>query len=140
MRDALDSVDKEQVMDYAWRLLKERGKPISYDTLIDEVVGRFFSEVEDPLRAKARFYTWLNLDTRFNYNGQGLWGLRSWAPAKGNRRLPVLTLMHKTVEYDDSNSRIKDGGEREDDLFSTQEIVHDDVVDDSDEEFEELEE
>ena len=57
------------------------------------------------LQAKAHFYTWLNLDARFTSVGQGYWGLRTMAPQKGSRQVPLLTLMHKSVEYDDSPTR-----------------------------------
>jgi len=96
---------KTKALNLVQQLLKEKGQPLHYTVLMDEVAGRFFGDEEDLIRAKARFYTWLNLDTRFSNVGQGYWGLRNWAPAKGARRLPLLSLMHKTVEYDDSTPK-----------------------------------
>lgn len=92
-------------LNFIYRMLKEKGQPLHYTVLLDEVIARFFGNEEDVIRTKARFYTWLNLDPRFASMGQGYWGLRQWAPARGNRRLPLLSLLHKTVEYDDSPSK-----------------------------------
>lgn len=92
-------------LDYVYRMLKEKGQPIHYSEILDEVYAKFFSHEGDAIRAKARFYTWMNLDPRFAGMGKGYWGLRQWAPAKGSRRLPLLSLLHKTVEYDDSSPK-----------------------------------
>lgn len=101
-------------LNFIYRMLKEKEQPLHYTVLLDEVTTRFFGNEDDVIRTKARFYTWLNLDPRFTSMGQGYWGLRQWAPARGNRRLPLLSLLHKTVEYDDSPPKTgRNGGEDE---------------------------
>lgn len=91
--------EKSTVLNFVHEMLKKNKQPLHYTVLMDEVVNKFYPSVEDVIRAKTRFYTWLNLDPRFTYLGQGMWGLRSWALQRGTRRVPLLTLMHKTVEY-----------------------------------------
>jgi len=97
--------EKEKILGFVHELLKANGQPVHYSVLLDEVAGRFYADRDDQIAARARFYTWLNLDARFTSVGQGCWGLRMMAPQKGSRQVPLLTLMHKSVEYDDSPTR-----------------------------------
>ncbi|MGD0152789.1 MAG: DNA-directed RNA polymerase subunit delta [Thermacetogeniaceae bacterium] len=99
----MESLDeKEKVLSFIYDLLKQNGQQMHYSVLLDEVAKRFYEDQEDLVEAKARFYTWINLDARFTSAGQGCWGLRTAVPQKGSRQVPLLSLMHKTVEYDDS--------------------------------------
>jgi len=99
----VESLDeKEKVLSFIYDLLKQNGQQMHYSVLLDEVAKRFYEDQEDLVEAKARFYTWINLDARFTSAGQGCWGLRTAVPQKGSRQVPLLSLMHKTVEYDDS--------------------------------------
>ncbi len=116
---------KIKALEFVHQLLKDKGQPLHYTVLMDEVADKFFKDEEDLIRAKARFYTWLNMDTRFSSMGQGYWGLRNWAPAKGARRLPLLSLMHKTVEYDDSPPKTAREG-TDDEFYPPEEIINDD--------------
>ncbi len=115
---------KIKALKFVHQLLKDKGQPLHYAVLMDEVAAKFFKDEEDLIRAKARFYTWLNLDTRFSSMGQGYWGLRHWAPTKGARRLPLLSLLHKTVEYDDSPPKTAPKGS-DDEFYPPEEIIND---------------
>jgi DNA-directed RNA polymerase delta subunit len=95
--------EKEKILGFVHELLKANGQPLHYSVLLDEVTSRFYADRDDQIAARARFYTWLNLDTRFTSVGQGCWGLRTMAPQKGARQVPLLSLMHKSIEYDDSS-------------------------------------
>jgi DNA-directed RNA polymerase delta subunit len=66
-------------------------------------------------------YTEINLDNRFNYVGDGLWGLRDWAPkGAATRSVPLATTLrarrekaHRdedvaTDDEDDENARADD--------------------------------
>ena len=97
--------EKEKILGFVYDLLKANGQPLHYSVLLEEIAGRFYAERDDLIAANARFYTWLNLDARFTNVSQGCWGLRTMAPQKGSRQVPLLTLMHKSVEYDDSPTR-----------------------------------
>jgi DNA-directed RNA polymerase subunit delta len=98
--------EKEKILGFVYELLKANGQPLHYSVLLDEVASRFYADRDDQIAARARFYTWLNLDTRFTGVGQGRWGLRAMVPQKGARQVPLLSLMHKSVEYDDSPARV----------------------------------
>lgn len=117
--------EKTEILNFVYELIKTGGHPLHYSILMEEVAKRFFGEEEDLVRAKARFYTWLNLDPRFTCLGQGRWGLRSWSPEKGGRRVPLLSLMHKTVEYDDGAPRLSGREQLEEDYFPAHEVLRD---------------
>jgi DNA-directed RNA polymerase subunit delta len=96
------SDQKTRIINYVYDLLKKNKEPLHYSVLMDKVASEFFVAEANPIQAKAKFYTWLNLDTRFVNLGQGRWGLRNWAPQKKTSSIPLLALMHKSVKYDDS--------------------------------------
>lgn len=96
----------------AFQLLREKGEPVYYRDLIQQVLDKIGHE--DPKEAKsiASVYTQMNLDMRFVHLGNGIWGLRDWAPAKSARRIPTISLLNKTVEYEDG-----EGGDDLDDDY-----------------------
>ncbi len=115
---------KDAILDFIYEFIKTNGQPVHYSILMEEVEKKFLaSRATDLVQAKARFYTWLNLDVRFVYLGEGRWGLRSWAPQKGTRRVPLVSLMHKTVEYNDEPPRASEEEELGNELFPAQELL-----------------
>lgn len=104
--------EKMSEVDLAFHILKEKGQPMYYRTLIDEVF-----EVKpysgDQVLAIAAVHTQINLDTRFIYLGQGQWGLKSWVPAKNHKKLPSITLLNRAVVYDDQDKAVDEGETRE---------------------------
>jgi DNA-directed RNA polymerase delta subunit len=121
--------EKEKTLGFVYDLLKANGQPLHYSALLDAVAGRFYSDRDDQITVRARFYTWLNLDTRFTSVGQGCWGLRTMAPQKGGRQVPLLTLMHKSVEYDDSPSRVIPRDDLDDEPLVDKELLDDEESD-----------
>lgn len=89
--------------DLAYELLQAQGRPMYYYNLIEEVL-RQLTLPQDPTRISA-VLTQINLDTRFSYIGQGEWGLKAWVPARSSRRLPTITLLNKSVTYDDESEK-----------------------------------
>lgn len=82
--------------DLAYHILKETDAPLNYRDLINRIL-----EVKAPcsvgqVQAIAAVYTQINLDTRFAHLGNGQWGLKAWLPGKNSRRIPLITLLHKT--------------------------------------------
>lgn len=66
--------------------------------LLDETLRKLGLDRE-PKRA-ARIYTDINLDVRFQYRGNAMWGLKEWLPksvAKGS------TSRGNELSYDDDN-------------------------------------
>jgi DNA-directed RNA polymerase delta subunit len=121
--------EKEKVLGFVFELLKANGQPLHYSALLDTVADRFYADRDDQIAVRARFYTWLNLDTRFTGVGQGRWGLRTMAPQKGARQVPLLSLMHKSVEYDDSPSRAIALDDLDEEPLADKELLDDDEPD-----------
>ncbi|ABZ83508.1 DNA-directed RNA polymerase delta subunit, putative [Heliomicrobium modesticaldum Ice1] len=91
-------------MDVLFQLLKEKGENTHFRDLIVQALARIgYEDPEDP-KSIAAVYTQMNLDMRFVHIGNGFWGLRNWAPAKSARRIPTISLLNKTVEYEDGES------------------------------------
>lgn len=128
---------KESETDIAFALLQGNGRPMHYRELIEEVLQRLSVEAE-PGRISS-VLTQINLDTRFAYVGQGEWGLKAWVPTKGNKRMPSITLMNKSVTYDDETDRV--AGDENDDAYDMDaDDVDEDALDSEDELDEDIEE
>lgn len=63
-------------------ILAKRGTPMHWRDLVDAVIAARGPVAAGADRSKivASVYTDINLDNRFNYLNDGLWGLREWAP------------------------------------------------------------
>ena len=118
--------EKEKILGFVYDMLKANGQPLHYSVLLDEIASRFFADRGDLIEAKARYYTWLNLDARFASVGQGCWGLRTSAPQKGSRQVPLLSLMHKSVEYDDSPVRAIVRDDLDEESLTDKDMLEDD--------------
>lgn len=92
-----------QVTDAAYDVLKEHGQPMEVQDLLDETLRKLGQDRE--ARQVARIYTDINLDVRFQYRGNSMWGLKDWLPkavAKGSTS--------RAGSYDD-----EDNGDTEED-------------------------
>jgi len=107
--------------DIAFEILKERGGTIHYKELVDEIIKR--RGLSNEPSVVAAILTQINLDTRFSYYGQGEWGLRSKSNARATRRIPTITLMHKSYDTEDETSSF----ETNDDLDALDFDAHDDL-------------
>jgi DNA-directed RNA polymerase subunit delta len=132
--------EKEKILGFVYGLLKTNGQPLHYSVLLDTVANRFYADRDDQIAVRARFYTWLNLDTRFTGVGQGRWGLRTMAPQKGARQVPLLSLMHKSVEYDDSPIRAIVLDDLDEEPLVDKELLEDDEPDSDSEDRDDLDE
>lgn len=65
-------------VDAAYAVLKAHGQPLLVHDLIEQVLEQLQQEPES--RRMAQIYSEINMDVRFVYRGDGLWGLRDWAP------------------------------------------------------------
>lgn len=68
--------------DLAHAILKDNGSPIYFNELFEQVMAIKPVMGTDKARRMAGIHTELNLDSRFIYVGQGVWGLREWMPGK----------------------------------------------------------
>ncbi|MHB1653195.1 MAG: DNA-directed RNA polymerase subunit delta [Desulfitobacteriaceae bacterium] len=128
--------------DSAFELLQTSGHPMHYRELIEAVLHRL-ELTPDPEQISA-VLTQINLDTRFAYSGQGEWGLKVWVPSRGTKRLPTITLMNKSVAYDDETEKAA-GEDQEDsddlevddsdeDILDSEDVLEEEGEGDSDEE------
>lgn len=100
---------KMSEVDLAYRILKEKGQPMYYRTLIEEVFA-VKSPNGDLILAIAAVHTQINLDTRFIYLGQGQWGLKSWVPSKNShKKVSNITILNRVAAYDE-NEKADDNG------------------------------
>lgn len=99
MTHSLNPMSKLSEVDVALDILLANEQPMYYKDLIEAVIQRL--NLSQEVSRISAILTQINLDSRFAYIGQGEWGLKSWAPTRGTRRLPTITLMNKSVAYDD---------------------------------------
>ncbi|KLU59189.1 DNA-directed RNA polymerase subunit delta [Peptococcaceae bacterium CEB3] len=88
--------------DIAFELLKTHGRPMNYRDLIGLILQK--KELPQSPEQVSAVLTQINLDTRFAYAGSGEWGLKVWLPTRTSKRMPSITLMNKSVAYDDEDT------------------------------------
>lgn len=77
-----DEIRETAMVDLAFHILKEKGEPILYRNLMQEVAElKGFTE-EEVQHYIAQLYTEMNIDGRFICVGKSLWGLRGWYPTE----------------------------------------------------------
>ena len=74
-------------VDVAYQILSESGKdnPLNYKKLILEVIARKNKVVQNEASTISEIYTMINMDSRFQHIGDGLWGLADWYPPETKR-------------------------------------------------------
>ena len=71
--------------DVAYQILRERKEPIHYRELITAVLERMGQDTAISGTKLAQIHTEINLDSRFDFLGKGLWGLQAWAPKPASK-------------------------------------------------------
>ena len=86
-------------VDLAYQILSESGKenPLYFKKLIREVITRKNKTVQNEAAAISEIYTMINMDSRFQHIGDGLWGLTDWYPPE-TKRSRSSTATTKTVK------------------------------------------
>lgn len=128
MTHSLSKKDKLTEADIAYEVLKARGNPMHYQTLIEEVLQRLGIS-QEAIRIAAAL-TQINLDTRFIFLGRGEWGLKVWEPPKVHRRSPAVALINKTSADEEDKT---DSEELEEDPLEDEVADTDVVFDEADE-------
>ena len=74
-------------VDLAYKILSESGKenPLYFKKLIREVIAKKNKVVQNEAAAISEIYTMINMDSRFQHIGDGLWGLTDWYPPETKR-------------------------------------------------------
>jgi len=80
-------------VDLAYQILSESGKenPIYFKKLIRQIIAKKNKVVQNEAAAISEIYTMINMDSRFQHAGDGLWGLTDWYPPETKRRSATKT-------------------------------------------------
>ena len=80
-------------VDLAYQILSEAGKdnPIYFKKLIREIIAKKNKIAQNEAAAISEIYTMINMDSRFQHAGDGLWGLTDWYPPETKRRSATKT-------------------------------------------------
>lgn len=80
-------------VDLAYQILSEAGKenPIYFKKLIRQIIAKKNKVVQNEAAAISEIYTMINMDSRFQHAGDGLWGLTDWYPPETKRRSATKT-------------------------------------------------
>ena len=75
-------------VDLAYQILSEAGKdnPIYFKKLIREIIAKKNKIAQNEAAAISEIYTMINMDSRFQHAGDGLWGLTDWYPPETKRK------------------------------------------------------
>ena len=74
-------------VDLAYQILSESGKenPLYFKKWIREIIARKNMTVQNEAAAISEIYTMINMDSRFQHIGDGVWGLTDWYPPETKR-------------------------------------------------------
>ena len=86
-------------VDLAYQILSKAGKdnPIYFKKLIREIIARKNKTVQNEAAAISEIYTMINMDSRFQHAGDGLWGLADWYPPETKRSRATSKATVKTT-------------------------------------------
>ena len=75
-------------VDLAYQILNDAGKdnPIFYKDLILEILKKKNKSTQNEAAAISEVYTMINMDSRFQYDKDGKWGLTEWNPPEVKKR------------------------------------------------------
>ena len=80
----MDFVNSSEV-DIAYYVLTQKGETMYYKDLVLEVIEKKHKPVQSLSAAISEVYTLLNMESRFQYEGEGQWGLTEWNPPEVKR-------------------------------------------------------
>lgn len=132
-----EEIRETAMVDLVYELLYEKGEPMLYRDLLQEVARlKGFTE-EEITRFIAQLYTEINIDGRFICVGKSLWGLKKWYPTEQATDSAVQANVKDDFDEDLEEDLFED--EEVDDLFDSDPLDDsDDVFDDED--YEDLDE
>ena len=75
-------------VDIAYQILTEAGKDnsIYYKDLILDILKKKGKSLQNEAAAVSEVYTMINMDSRFQYDKDGKWGLTEWNPPEIKKR------------------------------------------------------
>lgn len=74
-------------VDLAYQILSDAGKDnfMHYRALILEILNKKGKSTQNEAAAISEVYTMINMDSRFQYEKDGMWGLTEWNPPEVKR-------------------------------------------------------
>ena len=72
-------------VDVAYKILTATGEPLHYKNLITDVIDKKHKSVQSMAVAISEIYTMIDMDSRFQHRGKGMWGLTEWNPPEVKR-------------------------------------------------------
>ena len=76
---------KSTEMDVAYEILAKKGEPMYYKDLVLDVIKKKQKPMQSPSHVISEVYTQVNMDSRFQHMGKGMWGLTEWNPPETKR-------------------------------------------------------
>ncbi len=86
---------KQSEVDIAYQILKTNGQSKDFRELMQHVLE--VKGVSGDPKLMAYVHSQLNFDNRFNFLGQGKWGLKEWTVEKGVRRISKPINSHRFI-------------------------------------------
>ena len=111
----MDFVNSSEV-DVAYHILTQAAKTMYYKDLVLEVIEKKRKPVQSLSAAISEVYTLINMDSRFQYEGEGQWGLTEWNPPETKRHA-----RSSSAAASSSKSAVKASSARKKKLESIQE-------------------
>jgi len=111
----MDFVNSSEV-DVAYHILTQAAKTMYYKDLVLEVIEKKRKPVQSLSAAISEVYTLINMDSRFQYEGEGQWGLTEWNPPEIKRHA-----RSSSAAASSSKSAVKASSARKKKLESIQE-------------------
>lgn len=126
--------------DVAYQILREHKAPMHYRELITAVLEHLGRDTTITGSMLAQIHTEINLDSRFDFLGKGMWGLQIWAPKPASREVVAgpkeSNYQPKAADYlwdEEEDEDIDDDDEVEDNFIPDgEDIPHDEDVDEAD--------
>ena len=81
----MDNFVNMSEVDVAYKILANNGNPIHYKELILDVIEKKHKPVQSLSASISEVYTMINMDSRFQYRGDCIWGLTEWNPPETKR-------------------------------------------------------
>ena len=92
-------------VDVAYKILNNAKEPMHYKTLISEVIEKKNKPVQSIAATISEIYTMINMDSRFQHRGNGMWGLTEWNPPELKKAGARSTNTVKTVAAKSATSK-----------------------------------
>lgn len=102
----MDFINSSEV-DIAYHVLTEKAQTMYYKDLVLDVIEKKHKPVQSLSAAISEVYTLINMDSRFQYEGDGQWGLTEWNPPEVKRHSSRSNAARSKAANKESNNRQK---------------------------------